>query len=79
MKIAVYVEDIFAGSFQLIMLLPPSKGRLRMTIFKSAETAHLILVCYIADAIRCTVSADLKMAAGNRSLPPSLQFLVHRK
>ena len=44
------------------------KGRLRATIFKSAERVHLILLRYLGDAIRCAVSADLKMAARNRSL-----------
>ena len=44
------------------------KGRLRAIIFKSAETVHLILMCYLGDAIRCAVSADLKMVARNRPL-----------
>ena len=38
-----------------------------MAIFKSADTAHLIL-WYLGDAIRYAVSADLKMDAGNRPL-----------
>jgi len=45
-----------------------NKGRLRTTIFESAEKAHLTMLCYLADAIRSTVSADLKMAARNRPL-----------
>jgi len=40
--------------------------RLRAAIFKSADTAHLILLCYLGDAIRCAVSVDLKMVARNR-------------
>ena len=34
------------------------KGRVRATIFKPAETVHVILFYYLADAIRCVVSAD---------------------
>ena len=44
------------------------KGRLRTAIFKSAETEHLIFLCYLGDAIKCAVSAALKMAAHNRAL-----------
>ena len=44
------------------------KGRLRGTIFKSAETVHLIMLCYQGDAIRCALSADLKMVARNHLL-----------
>ena len=39
------------------------KGRLRATIFKSAETAHLVLLCYFGDAIGWAVSAEKKMVA----------------
>ena len=45
-----------------------SKGRLRAAIFESAETLHLILLCYLGDAIRSAVSADSKMVARNRPL-----------
>ena len=41
---------------------------MRETIFKSAETVHLILLCYLGDAIRCAVSVDLKMVARNYPL-----------
>ena len=47
------------------------KGRLRVAIFKSAETVYLILLHYLSDAISCAVSAvsaDLKMVARNRPL-----------
>ena len=44
------------------------KGRLRGTIYKSAETVHLIMLCYQGDAIRCALSADLKMVARNHLL-----------
>ena len=44
------------------------KGRLRATIFKSAEAVHLILLCHLGDAIRCAVSADLKIVTRNRPL-----------
>ena len=37
-------------------------------MFKSAETVHLILLCYLADAIRCAASADFKMGARNHPL-----------
>ena len=43
------------------------KGRLRATISKSAETVYLIVLSYLGDAIRCAVSADLKMFARNES------------
>ena len=36
------------------------EGRLRATIFRSAGTVHLILLCYLGDAIRFVVSAGLK-------------------
>ena len=45
-----------------------SKGRLRATIFKSAEAVHLILLCYLGDAIRWAVTADFKMVARSRPL-----------
>ena len=48
------------------------KGRLRASIVKSPETAHLILLYYLGDAMRCVVSADLKMLARNRPLDDSL-------
>ena len=35
-----------------------NKGRLRANIFKSADTAHLLLLCFLGDAIRCAMSAD---------------------
>ena len=44
------------------------KGPLWATIFKSADTVHLILLCFLGDAIRCAMSADLKMVARNRPL-----------
>ena len=44
------------------------KGRLRATIFESAETAHLILLCYFGDAIGWAMSAEKKMVARNRPL-----------
>ena len=34
-------------------------------IIKSAETVHLILFCCVGDAMRCAVSANLKMVALN--------------
>ena len=33
------------------------KGRLRSTIFKSAESVHLILLGYLAETIRCDMLA----------------------
>ena len=44
------------------------EGGVRVTIFKSAETVRLILLCYLGDAIKYTESADLKMVARNRPL-----------
>ena len=41
------------------------KGRLRATIFKTADPAHLIASPKYHINIRCTVSADLKIATGN--------------
>ena len=52
--------------------LEKSKGRLGLTIFKPAETVHLILLCCLGDAIRCAVSVDLKMVARKRSLEKSI-------
>ena len=49
-----------------------SKGRLRAVIFKSTETVHHILLCYLDDALRCPVSADVNMVARNRPLIRSL-------
>ena len=41
-------------------------GRSRATIFESAETVHILYCwCYLGDAIRCAVSADLKMVSHN--------------
>ena len=41
------------------------KGRLLATIFESAETVHLILLCYFGDSLRWAVSAEKKMVARN--------------
>ena len=50
-------------------------GRLVAAIFNSAETVHLVvLLCYLGDAIRSAVSADLKMVSHNR--PLGLLYLV---
>ena len=50
-----------------------------MTVFKSAETVHLILLCYLCDAVRCDVLADLKMVARNRllALNDAVNFAVN--
>ena len=45
----------------------PMKIRL-LSIFKAAETVHLILLFFLGDATRCVGSADLKMVARNRPL-----------
>ena len=59
-----------------LVKLPP-KGRLRVTIVKSTQTVHLILLCYSDEAIRCVVSADLKGVARNRPLlPPTTEALL---
>ena len=34
----------------------------------SAETVNLVLLCFFVDAVRCAVSADVKMVARKR--PP---------
>ena len=47
------------------------------TILKSAVTVHLILLCYLGDAIRFAVSADLIMVARNR--PLQLIFKIGRQ
>ena len=39
------------------------EGLLRATMFKLAETVHLILLCYLGEAIRYAVSAENKMIA----------------
>ena len=36
------------------------KGKLRAAIFTSAKTVHLILLCYLGNAIRSAVSVDLR-------------------
>ena len=54
--------------FKIQIKITFSKGRLRATIFESAETVHLILLYYLGDAIWCAVSADSKMVARYRPL-----------
>ena len=39
-------------------LVTSVKGRLRATIFESAETVDLMLLCYFGDAIRWAVLAE---------------------
>ena len=51
-------------SFRIVFI----KGWLRVSIVKSADTAHLIASPTVNDNIRCAVSADLKMVARNRPL-----------
>ena len=46
--------------------------------FKSAETVHLMLLFYLYDAIRCSVSADLKMIAPNRPLGLSTYIRINK-
>ena len=46
-----------------------TKG-LRAAILKSAETIHRVLLCYLGDAVRCAVSADLKIVARNDVIAP---------
>ena len=53
-----------AAAFRLDLV----KGQLRATILKSAEIVHLILLCYLGDAIGCAASADSKIVAFNRLL-----------
>ena len=48
------------------------KERLRVTIFRSAETVHFILLCHLGDAITCALSADLKMVTRNHPLEMDL-------
>ena len=43
------------------------KGRLRSTIFKSADKLHLIASPKSDNSIRFIVAADLKMTARNRT------------
>ena len=50
------------------------KEQLRATIVKSAETVHLILLCYLCDTIRCAVSDDLKMVVRSRHLGQCCHF-----
>ena len=38
--------------FLLVVVL----GRLRATLFKSAERIHFMFLCYLGDAIRCVLS-----------------------
>ena len=52
------------------------KGQLGATIFKSADTAYLILLCYLGDAVRCVVLADSKMFARNSPLMPVNGFQI---
>ena len=55
-----------------------NKGRLRTTIFESAETVHLILLCYFGAAVRWAVSAEKKMVAHNRPLILHI-LIIHRR
>ena len=66
-----YVFQIFD---QVQSTAAVGNGRLRATIFESADTtAHLIMSPKLHNDIRCTVlSADLKMAARNRPLAVGL-------
>ena len=59
---------VLAATYIAKNMSDKNKRRLRATIFKSAETVHLKLSHYLGDAIRCAVSADLKMIARNHSL-----------
>ena len=52
------------------------KGRYRATIFESAETVHLILLCYFGVAIRKFVPAKIKMVARNRPLCDLYNFIT---
>ena len=51
-----------------------SKGQFRAIIFKSVEAVHGILLCYLADAKRCALSADLKIVACNRPFTKRSRF-----
>ena len=55
-------------SFDKFNSFDVSKRRLRATNLKSAETLHLIFLCYFGDTIKCAESADCKMVARNRPL-----------
>ena len=65
-KILCIQKKVFFKYFNVFSI--KIKGWVRATIIKSAEKVHLILVCYLADALRCAVSADLKMIANNHPL-----------
>ena len=52
------------------------KGRFRATIFESAETVYLILLCYFGVAIRRFVPAEKKMVALNRPLCDLYNFIT---
>ena len=53
-----------------------TKGGLWATIFKSADAVHLKLLCYLGDAIRGAVSADLKVVARNRPLHATRSMML---
>ena len=47
------MADYSLHSFLENRFLGLSKGRLRATLFESAETLHLVLLCYFGDDILC--------------------------
>ena len=70
-------KPVFEEEMQTIVLTSEfHKGQLGATIFKSADTAHLILLCYLGDAVRCVVLADSKMFARNSPFMPVNGFQI---
>ena len=57
---------VTTSAFKSNETMEETKGRSRATIFKSDEAVHLILLCYLGDAIKCAVSVDLQMVSRNR-------------
>ena len=54
----------------LLKDMSETKGRLRATIFESAETVHFIELCYSGDAIRCIVSVEIRWSLTTRDSRP---------
>ena len=67
----------FLNARSHISLNDKEKVGLRTTIFKPAETVHLILFCQSGDAIRCAVLANLKMVARNRPLNKASLAIIY--
>ena len=68
----------FLNARSHISLNDKEKVGLGTTIFKPAETVHLILFCQSGDdAITCAVLANLKMVARNRPLNKASLAIIY--